>query len=38
VLTLGALVAIFRFGIGMIPVLAACAALGVGYHLVGGAI
>jgi chromate transporter len=36
VLTLAALVAIFRFGIGMIPVLAACAALGVGYHLVGG--
>jgi chromate transporter len=38
VLTLGALVAIFRFGIGMIPVLAACAGLGVVYHLVGGAI
>jgi chromate transporter len=38
VLTLGALVAIFRFGVGMIPVLASCAALGVGYHLVGGAI
>jgi chromate transporter len=38
VLTLGALVAIFRFGIGMIPVLTACAALGVAYHLVGGAI
>jgi chromate transporter len=38
VLTLGALVAIFRFGIGMIAVLAACAALGVAYHLVGGAI
>ena len=38
VLTLGALVAIFRFGIGIIPVLAACAALGVAYHLVGGAI
>jgi chromate transporter len=37
VLTLGALVAIFRFGIGIIPVLAACAALGVAYHLVGGA-
>jgi hypothetical protein len=31
-------VAIFRFGIGMIAMLAACAALGVGYHLVGGAI
>ena len=38
VLTLAALIAIFRFGIGMIAVLAACAALGVGYHLVGGAI
>jgi chromate transporter len=37
-LTLGALIAIFRFGIGMIPVLAAGAALGVGYHLIGGAI
>jgi chromate transporter len=38
VLALGALMAIFRFRIGMIPVLAACAALGVAYHLVGGAI
>jgi chromate transporter len=38
VLTLGASLAIFRFGVGIIPVLAACAALGVGYHLVGGAI
>jgi chromate transporter len=38
VLTLGALVAIFRFGIGMIPVLAACAVIGVAYHLVGGAL
>ena len=38
VLTLGALAAIFRFRIGMIPVLAACAALGVGYHLIGGAV
>jgi chromate transporter len=37
VLTLGASMAIFRFGVGMIPVLAACAALGVGYHLLGGA-
>jgi chromate transporter len=38
VLTLGASIAIFRFGVGMIPVLAACAALGVAYHLVAGAI
>jgi chromate transporter len=38
VLTLAALLAIFRFGIGMIPVLAGCAALGIGYHLIGGSI
>ena len=37
-LTLAAIVALFHFKIGMIPVLAACAALGVAYHLVGGAI
>jgi chromate transporter len=36
-LTLAAIVALFRFKIGMIPVLAACAALGIAYHLVGGA-
>ena len=38
ILTLAALVALFHLKIGMIPVLAACAALGVAYHLVGGAI
>jgi chromate transporter len=32
-LTLGALVAMFRFKVGMIPVLAACSGLGVLYHL-----
>jgi chromate transporter len=36
VLTAGALLAVFRFKAGMIPTLAACAALGVAYHLVGG--
>jgi chromate transporter len=36
-LTLAAIIALFRFKIGMIPVLGACAALGVAYHLVGGA-
>ena len=36
-LTLAAIVALFHFKIGMIPVLAACAALGIAYHLVGGA-
>jgi chromate transporter len=36
-LMLVALVALFHFKIGMIPVLAACAALGVAWHLVGGA-
>jgi chromate transporter len=38
ILTLAALVALFHLKIGMIPVLAACAALGVAYHLGGGAI
>jgi chromate transporter len=33
VLTAGAVLAVFRFGVGMIPTLAACAALGVAYHL-----
>jgi chromate transporter len=37
-LTLAALVALFAFKLGMIPVLAGCAALGVAWHLVGGAI
>jgi chromate transporter len=34
VLTLAALLAVFRFKVGMIPVLAACSAAGVLYHLV----
>jgi chromate transporter len=37
ILTLVALVALFHFRFGMIPVLAACAALGVVHHLAGGA-
>jgi chromate transporter len=37
-LTLAALVALFHFKVGMIPVLASCAALGVAWHLIGGAI
>ena len=36
VLTLAALLAVFRFKIGMIPVLAACAAIGVLLHLAFG--
>jgi chromate transporter len=38
VLTAGALLAVFRFNAGMIPTLAACAALGVAYHLLGGSV
>jgi chromate transporter len=37
VLTLGALIAVFRFKIGMIKVLLACSALGILYFLVTGA-
>jgi chromate transporter len=37
-LTAGALLAVFRFEVGMIPTLGACAALGVVYHLLGGPI
>jgi chromate transporter len=37
VLTLAAVVAVFHFGIGMIPVLAACSAAGVLYFLAVGA-
>jgi chromate transporter len=33
ILTLGALTAVFRFKVGMIPVLAACSAIGVILHL-----
>ena len=36
ILTSGALLAVFRFNAGMLPTLAACAALGVAYHLLGG--
>jgi chromate transporter len=36
VLTLAALLAVFRFKVGMIPVLAACSAAGVLYHLATG--
>jgi chromate transporter len=37
-LTLAAIVAVFHFRIGMIPVLAACSAAGVLYFLAAGAI
>src|SRR5712664_3712360 len=37
VLTLGALIAVFRFKIGMIKVLLACSALGIVYYLATGA-
>ncbi len=36
VLTVGAILAVFRFKAGMIPVLAACSILGVLYHLAVG--
>jgi chromate transporter len=36
ILTLGAVLAVFRFKIGMIPALAACAALGIVYFLITG--
>ena len=36
ILTLGAMLAVFRFKIGMIPVLLACSALGILYYLVTG--
>ena len=36
ILTVAALLAVFRFKIGMIPVLAACSAAGLVYYLVGG--
>lgn len=38
VLTLGALLAVFRFKIGMIPVLAACSILGLLYGMASGSI
>jgi chromate transporter len=38
VFTVGALLAVFRFKVGMIPTLAACAALGVAYYFVRGAV
>ena len=37
-LTAGAMLAVFRLGVGMIPSLAACAGLGVAYYLLGGPI
>ena len=37
-LTAGALLAVFRLEVGMIPTLAACAGLGVAYYLLGGSI
>ncbi|WP_119461362.1 chromate efflux transporter [Rhodospirillaceae bacterium SYSU D60014] len=37
-LTLAALLAVFRFKIGMIPVLGACSAAGIAYHLATGAV
>jgi chromate transporter len=36
VLTVGAMLAVFRFKIGMIPVLVACSAIGILYYLVTG--
>ncbi|QCI67686.1 chromate efflux transporter [Phreatobacter stygius] len=38
ILTLGAMLAVFRFKIGMIPVLAGCSGLGVLYGLVTGSV
>jgi chromate transporter len=35
ILTLAAAVAIFRFKLGVIPVLLGCAAIGIGLHLTG---
>jgi chromate transporter len=35
-LTIGAVIAVFRFKIGMIPVLLACSAIGVVYYLITG--
>jgi chromate transporter len=36
ILTAAAMIAVFRFKVGMIPVLASCAALGIIYYLVTG--
>ena len=36
VLTLAAILAVFRFKVGMLQVLAACSAVGVVYHLAMG--
>jgi chromate transporter len=38
ILTLGALLAVFRFKIGMIPVLATCSVLGLLYYLATGTV
>jgi chromate transporter len=37
ILTVAAVLAVFRFKVGMIPVLAACSAAGIVYHLARGA-
>ena len=36
ILTVGAVLAVFRFKVGVVPVLAACALLGMAWHLAGG--
>jgi chromate transporter len=36
ILTLGAVLAVFRFKVGMIPTLLTCSAIGIVYHLVTG--
>ena len=38
ILTLGALLAVFRFKVGMIPVLAVCSAAGVILHMTIGVV
>ena len=38
ILTIGALIAVFRFKVGMLPVLASCSILGLLYGLATGVI
>jgi chromate transporter len=38
VLTLGAVLAVFRYKVGMMPVLAACSGLGIVYYLATGGV
>jgi chromate transporter len=38
VLTLAALLAVFRFKVGMIPVLITCSIAGIIYHLAAGSL